>query len=99
LGYIVTIVRAIVPNPMVFGPDDAVYLVLYATGLRHAASVAVTINGVSVPVGFAGAQGVYDGLDQLNVGPLPTSLAGAGSARLVLVADGQTVSDVTVEIR
>ena len=40
---------------------DQVYLVLYGTGIRHAASLTATLNGVSVPVVYSSAQGSYPG--------------------------------------
>jgi hypothetical protein len=62
------------PNPIsLSGPGDRVYLVLYGTGIRHAASLTATINGVSVPVAYFGAQGTHEGLDQINLGPLPAA--------------------------
>jgi uncharacterized protein (TIGR03437 family) len=78
---------------------DQVYLVLYGTGLRHAHSVTATVNGTSVPVVFSGAQGSYPGMDQINLGPLPASLAGAGSVNLVITADGQVANTVTVSVQ
>jgi uncharacterized protein (TIGR03437 family) len=80
-------------------PGDQVFLVLYGTGIRGAGSVTATVNGLSVPVAYSGAQGGYDGLDQINVGPLPPSLAGAGAVSVVIVADGQTANAVTVMIQ
>jgi len=64
---------------------DQVYLVLYATGIRRApqSQVTVSIDGVNAPVSFAGAQGFYTGLDQVNV-QLPSSLAGRGDFPVVL---------------
>ncbi|MFN7927971.1 MAG: M36 family metallopeptidase [Blastocatellia bacterium] len=62
------------------------YLLLFGTGLRHAAaanaedengiaeSVTVTIGGIAAKVLYAGAQGQYLGLDQLNI-ELPARLA------------------------
>jgi uncharacterized protein (TIGR03437 family) len=86
-----------VPNPVKLGtPGDQVVLVLYATGLRNAKTVTATINGVAVPVAFYGAQGQYVGLDQINLGPLPSSLAGTGSVNVVITADGQPANTVTV---
>jgi hypothetical protein len=78
---------------------DQVYLVLYGTGIRHAASLTATLNGVSVPVGYFGAQGSYPGLDQINLGPLPASLAGAGLVNLVIAVDGQVANTVTVSFQ
>lgn len=88
------------PNPIQLGgPGDQVYLVLYGTGLRHGGSLTATVNGTNVPVAFFGAQGSDAGLDQINLGPLPASLAGAGIVNLILTADGQAANTVTVAIQ
>ncbi len=50
------------------------YLLLFGTGLRRAERVSVTIGGVAAKVLYAGAQGQYVGLDQLNI-ELPAGLA------------------------
>ena len=74
-----------IPTPVSLSPiTNQVYLILYGTGFRnHSANpVEVTINGVSVPVTYAGAQSTLPGLDQINVGPLPQTLAGTGKANL-----------------
>ena len=42
------------------------------------------------------AQSQYAGLDQINLGPLPGSLAGAGLVHIVITADGNTANPVTV---
>ena len=72
------------PAPIDIGPpSDEVHLVLFGTGWRGRtalANVKVNIGGVELPVQFAGPQGVYAGLDQLNVklsGTLAQSLRGA----------------------
>jgi uncharacterized protein (TIGR03437 family) len=78
---------------------DQVYLVLYGTGLRHAAALTATLNGANVPVVYFGAQETYPGLDQVNVGPLATSLAGSGNVTLVISAGGQSANPVTVSIQ
>jgi uncharacterized protein (TIGR03437 family) len=74
----------VIPAPVDVSKDQ-VYLVLYATGLRRAAQsqVTVTIGGVNAPVAYAGAQGSYTGLDQVNV-RLPASLAGRGDVPVIL---------------
>jgi len=81
---------------------DQVYLSLYGTGIRGLSSLAgvvVTIGGVSVPVQAAAAQSQFPGLDQVNVGPLPQSLAGKGNCNVVLTVDGMTANSVTVNIQ
>jgi uncharacterized protein (TIGR03437 family) len=104
-----TIASSVVPNPgsstyapnpiNLSTPGDQVYLVLYATGIRHAGSLTATVNGVNVPVTYSGAQSSYPGLDQINLGPLPASLAGAGTVNLVVTVDGQAANTVTLAIQ
>jgi len=68
------------------------YLILYGTGIRHVSSLAgvnVTIGNVNAPVLYAGAQGQYAGLDQVNVA-LPAALAGRGQLVVTVTTDGQT---------
>jgi large repetitive protein len=90
---------AFVPNPVNVGaPGTSVYLVLYGTGLGAAKAVSATIGGVSVPVSYFGAQGNYQGLDQVNLGPLPASLAGAGLVNLVVTAGRAQSNIVTVDV-
>lgn len=77
-------------GPIVFG-SDSLYLVLYATGVRNRSSlsgVTCTVgNNLILPVTYAGAQSQFPGLDQVVV-PLPTSLQGVGTVRVVVTADG-----------
>lgn len=87
--------------PINVGVGTPVILSLYGTGIRNRSSLAnvqVTINGISLPVQYAGAQGTYPGLDQVNV-PLSVNLQGAGVANVVLTVDGQTANTVTVTIQ
>jgi uncharacterized protein (TIGR03437 family) len=58
---------------------DTMYVTLYASGVRGAQNVQVNVAGQSVPVIYAGAQGQYEGLDQINI-TLPRALAGTGEA-------------------
>jgi uncharacterized protein (TIGR03437 family) len=78
---------------------DQVYLVLYGTGLRHAGTLTVTLNGTNLPVVFFGAQAAYAGLDQINVGPLPSGIAATSLANLGVRANGQPANPVTVSFR
>jgi uncharacterized protein (TIGR03437 family) len=73
--------------------------VLYGTGLRHAGALTAALNGASLPVAYFGAQRSYAGLDQINLGPLPATLAGAGPVNLAIAADGQAANTVTVAIQ
>jgi uncharacterized protein (TIGR03437 family) len=88
---------SIVPLPIDLSQGQ-VYLILYGTGIRNATNVTVTVGGLSVPSAFA-AQGFYAGEDQVNVGPLPASLAGKGSVSIVLTADGVAANTVNVTIK
>jgi uncharacterized protein (TIGR03437 family) len=79
---------------------DRVFLILFATGLRHRGSlgaVSVRIGGVDAEVLYAGPQGSFVGLDQLNVS-LPRSLAGRGEVELVVLVDGQEANKLKVAI-
>jgi uncharacterized protein (TIGR03437 family) len=85
------------------------HLVLYGTGVRNALAdesqnlgevVRITLDGVPAKVLYAGAQGTYGGLDQINL-EIPQSLAGRGERRveLVLSVNGVEANRVTVMIR
>ncbi len=92
------------PNPFSLSPSSSqFYLILYGTGLRnHSANpVKVSINGVLVPVLYAGAQGTLPGLDQINVGPLPSTLSGTGktSLNVVVTVDGIPANTTTIAIQ
>lgn len=85
-----------------FGVADNAYLVLYGTGFRKRSSlsnVRFTIDGVDVPVTYAGEQPEFLGLDQLNAGPLPAELAGRGLVNVQLVVDGIASNAVQVRFR
>ncbi len=89
------------PVPINLAVSGTVYLTLYATGIRNRSAVSnvqVSINGVNVPVQFAGAQPSFPGLDQVNVS-LPAALSGTGTAAVVLTVDGRVSNTVTVNIK
>jgi len=89
------------PVPINVSVSGTVYLSLYGTGIRNLSSlsnVQVSVNGVNVPVQFAGAQSSFPGLDQVNVS-LPAALSGAGNANVVLTVDGQVSNSVIVSIQ
>ncbi|MGH9844954.1 MAG: hypothetical protein ACREEM_40065 [Blastocatellia bacterium] len=87
--------------PVDLGPEtDQVFLILFATGVRYRSALnAVTarIGGVDAQVTFAGAQGDYVGLDQVNV-RLPRSLIGRGEVDVALTVDGQAANTVKLSI-
>jgi uncharacterized protein (TIGR03437 family) len=72
--------------PITLEPNSQTYLILYGTGIRGRVSlsdVSVTIGGVPATVLYAGPQGVYPGLDQVNV-LVPQALAGSKQVDLNL---------------
>jgi len=80
--------------------NDDMVLTLFGTGFRHFSSlsaIAVTIGGIPQSVEFAGPQGTFVALDQLNV-RLSRSLAGRGTVDIVVTVDGITANTVTVTI-
>lgn len=80
-----------------------VYLVLYGTGIRrHSGNpVKASIGGVLVPVLYAGSQGTFPGLDQINLGPLPSTLAGTGKGdvNLIVTVDGIQANTSRINIK
>lgn len=92
--------------PIDFGPErgadsDQLYLILYATGLRQRAAVSnvkVKVGNLFLPVEYAGPQGGYAGLDQLNV-RLPRNLIGRGETAVEVIVDGQSANAVKVQFR
>jgi len=79
--------------------SDQVFLTLYDLGLRHASALTAAVNGENAPVSYFGAQGSYPGLDQINLAPLPASLAGTGLINIVITANEQAANTVTAVIQ
>ncbi|MGE0129136.1 MAG: heme-binding protein [Blastocatellales bacterium] len=63
------------------------YLTLFGTGLRHASGLRVRIGGVEVTPMYAGAQGAFSGLDQINL-MIPSNLPG-GMTDITIIAEGR----------
>lgn len=91
-----------VARPIEFGPEgEELYLILYGTGFRHhrdSAAVTVRLGEVEEPALYAGAQGRFEGLDQLNL-RLPRSLAGRGELEVKLNVDGLESNRVRIHVR
>jgi uncharacterized protein (TIGR03437 family) len=91
--------RSCLPAPLSLGgAGDTLYIELYGTGIRGAASVQCFVAGQSVPVLYAGPVAAYVGLDQVNIS-IPKSLAGTGDVRVYLVADGVASNLVGIKIQ
>lgn len=79
---------------------DQLYISLYGTGMRNfTQKVTAAIGGVNVNVAGPVAQGQYFGLDQVNLGPVPRSLASKGEQDVILTVDGKQANSVTVAFR
>jgi uncharacterized protein (TIGR03437 family) len=91
---------AVVAVPLNLGMCRQTILELWTTGLdgASASNVQATIGGQSATVLYAGPQGVYPGVDQVNV-VIPQSLAGAGNVPVVLTAGEVASNTVNVTIQ
>ena len=94
--------KKFVPTPINLGaPDEQVFLTLFGTGIRnHGAMETVTakIAGVDAEVVYAGPQGAYVGVDQVNI-RVPRSLLVSGEIDLVLSIDGKKANTVRIQVR
>jgi uncharacterized protein (TIGR03437 family) len=88
------------PLPIDLGlATDRVVLELFGTGIRgYRVGVACNIGSATLPVAYAGPQGVYAGFDQVNV-PLPASLRGSGNVTVLLTVDGQPANPVNLTFK
>ncbi|MBI1761408.1 MAG: choice-of-anchor D domain-containing protein [Acidobacteria bacterium] len=98
-----TALQRYVPLPLTLGPaGEQLYLILFGTGARNFSSLSAAsakVGGTDTQVAFIGAVEGLVGLDQLNVGPLPRTLAGRGEVNISLQVDGQAANVVTVSMR
>ncbi|MGE0130829.1 MAG: hypothetical protein AB7U82_22350 [Blastocatellales bacterium] len=81
--------------------SDNVFLILFGTGLRNRSAlsaVGVKVGGVNAEAVYAGPQGSFAGLDQLNV-MLPRNLAGRGEVGVDVMINGQGANKLKVAIR
>ncbi len=82
------------------GPFDpasgSLRLSIFATGVRHAANVSVTINGTPTTVETVARAGLA-GLDEIHL-LLPPQLRGTGPATLIVDADGVRSNPASVAI-
>ena len=77
---------------------DENFLVLYGTGWRNRGSLAevtAQIGGQTAHVVYAGAQGDFAGLDQLNI-RIPRELIGRGTVDLVVTVGARNANTVQV---
>jgi uncharacterized protein (TIGR03437 family) len=95
-----TLANGATPTPVSLGAEsDAVYLLLFGTGVRgfgDVANIVARVGGVAVPILGAAAQAEFPGLDQVNIGPIPRSLIGRGEVEIALTVRGVEANRVTV---
>lgn len=80
---------------------DQVFLLLFGTGARNRSTlsaVTATVGGAPCEVLYAGAQGGFAGLDQINL-RLPRSLSGRGEVDIALNVDGVSANIVRTSIK
>lgn len=87
------------PNPVGWPAGGQLYLVIFGTGFqRRSGPATAQIGNQSVPASYAGAQGTFAGLDQLNV-LVPESLRGAGLVDVSATVDGVSTNTVQVQFQ
>lgn len=88
--------------PIDLGPaTDQVFVVLFGTGIRRVSSqsaATANIGGVNAEVLFAGAQGFFAGVDQVNA-RIPRSLIGRGEVEVVLMVDRKEANRVRISVK
>jgi uncharacterized protein (TIGR03437 family) len=88
--------------PLDLGPEgEQVFLIMFGTGLRFRSSlsaVTMTVGGANAETLFAGAQGGFVGLDQINL-RVPRSLVGRGDVDISMTVDGKPANVVKVNIK
>lgn len=91
-----------VPRLIDLGADaNSNYLMLFGTGIRNVSNVSnvsATIGGEKAKVEYAGPQGTFVGLDQVNV-VIPPQLKGRGIVNVVLTVNSKAANTVQVGFR
>jgi uncharacterized protein (TIGR03437 family) len=83
------------------GPGDQVVLTLFGTGIRGRSSLAAveaSIIGPPLEVLYAGPQGGFVGLDQVNI-RLPANPVARVVQELRLVVDGRVANPVVINLQ
>ncbi len=94
--------KKFMPAPINLGPpEEQVFLTLFGSGIRNRSaisSVSAKIAGVDAEVLYAGPQGYFVGVDQVNV-RVPRAALVNGEVDLVFSVDGKKANTVRVHIR
>ncbi len=79
----------LVPTGNTWNPNtEDAYLILFGTGIRRATTFSSQVGGINHSVPYAGAGSSGPGSDQVNIGPLSTSLLGSGQKTIRFFAGG-----------
>ncbi len=91
-----------VTTPISLGPSgDQVFLILFGVGIRSRtdlSAVSVKIGGVDCEVTYAGPQGGFVGVDQINA-RVSRNLSGSGEVDLTLTVNGILANTLRVNIQ
>lgn len=94
--------KKFVAVPIEYGDaGDELFLVLFGTGIRYRSGLNLTaawIANVYAEVLYAGPQGSFYGLDQVNL-RIPRTLAGRGEVDVLVTMDGRNANFVRVSFR
>ena len=91
----------IVGNPIELRDGEQTFLVLYGTGLKQRSAltaVKARLGGLEAEVLYAGPQGQYAGLDQLNL-RIPSTLRGRGEITVEIELDGRLTNPVKIFVK
>jgi uncharacterized protein (TIGR03437 family) len=92
-----TILQTCWAVPVAVGANRSVILALFGTGIRDGQFVAASVAGQLVPVLYAGPQGDFPGLDQINIQFQAPAFA-SGLLNVIVTVDGQAANGVQVLI-
>ncbi len=85
----------------VSNPNEQVFLAIFGTGIRgrsSLANVSAIVGNTNVEVLYAGEQGFYAGVDQVNI-RLPRSLSGSGEIAIAIGVDGLAANPIKINIK
>lgn len=86
--------------PVRIGAEEGqMYLSLFGTGMRNVRAATARVGGEAVGLTGPVASSEFAGVEQINLGPLPVSLAGRGEVDINLIADGIAANTVTVRFQ
>jgi hypothetical protein len=83
--------------PVDLSLPDSIYFIVYCIGCEDRTGISgitAKIGQQLLPVLFYGKSPGYSYLHQLNLGPIPKSLAGSGEVNLVVTFEGNRINPV-----